>query len=236
MTLHTALAVAAALVALAFAMSTYERWLARRRRHELAWSVALLQFSIASFALAAGAAMGWSGPTFRVFYLFGAITNVPFLALGTVYLLGRRRTADASAVVVALLAAFAAGVLTVAPLTHPVPRDVLPQGSDVFGPLPRILAAVASGVGATVVIAGAVWSAWRLRRGRLLWANVLIAVGTAITGASGLLNSVLNEMDGFSITLLIGITVIFSGFLVATTAPRPAASAQTRPKLVRQVS
>jgi hypothetical protein len=234
MTLHTALAVAAALVALAFAMSTFERWLARRRPHELAWSVSLLQFSIASSALAAGAAMGWSGPTFRVFYLFGAITNVPFLALGTIYLLGRRRTADISAVVVTLLAAFAAGVLTVAPLTHAVPPDVLPQGSDVFGPLPRILAAVASGVAATVVIAGAVWSAWRLRRGRLLWANVLIAAGTAITGASGLLNSVLNEMDGFSITLLLGITVIFTGFLVATTAPRPAAASRPRPRLVRE--
>ena len=35
---ETAVAVAAALVALAFALSTFERWLARRRRHELAWS------------------------------------------------------------------------------------------------------------------------------------------------------------------------------------------------------
>ena len=232
MMLHTALAVGAGLVALAFSMSTFERWLARRRRHELAWSVSLLQFSIASFALAAGAALGWSGPAFRVFYLFGAITNVPFLALGTVYLLGPRRTADLTGAGVCLFAAFAAGILTVAPFTHAVPHDVLPQGSDVFGPLPRVLAAVASGVGAMVVIFGAVWSAVRLRRGRLLWANVLIAVGTAITGASGILNSVLNEMDAFAITLLIGITVIFSGFLVATAKPRREVAA-TRPKLVR---
>lgn len=227
---HTALAVGAALVALAFAMSTFERWLARRRRHELAWSVALAQFSLASFALAAGASLGWNGLWFRLFYLFGAITNVPFLALGTVYLLAGERRGDRWAAAVALLAAFAAGVVAVAPFTAPLPRDVLPRGSDVFGPLPRIFAAVGSGVAATVIIAGAVWSAWRFRRGRMLWSNVLIALGTTITGMSGLLNSVLNEMDGFAVTLLAGITVIFAGFLVATSAAAPA----ERPRLTSE--
>jgi hypothetical protein len=125
-------------------------------------------------------------------------------------------------VIVALFAAFAAGVLAVAPFTGAIPRDTLPQGSEVFGALPRIMAAVASGVGATVVIAGAVWSAWRFRRGPMLWANVLIAVGTTITGMSGLLNSVMDEMDGFAVALTVGITVIFVGFLVATAAGRPA--------------
>jgi hypothetical protein len=217
--LHTALATAAALVALAFAMSTFERWLARRRPHELAWSVALAMFSLASGALAAGAALGWSGLTFRLFYLFGAIANVPFLALGTVYLLGRRRTADACAVAVVLLFAFAAGVVAVAPFTAPLPRDELARGSEVFGPLPRILAAAASGVGALVVIAGALWSAARVRTGRMVVANALIALGTVVTGASGLLNSVMDEMDGFAVTLVAGISLIFAGFLVATTGP-----------------
>jgi hypothetical protein len=217
--LQTALATGAALVALAFSMSTFERWLARRRRHELAWSVSLLQFALASAALAAGAGLGWNGTWFRLFYLFGAITNVPFLALGTIYLLGDRRRADVVAAFVALFAAFAAGVLATAPFTGPVPRDTLPQGREVFDVLPRVMAAVASGVGATVVIAGAVWSAWRFRRGRMLWANVLIALGTTITGMSGLLNSVMDEMDGFAVTLTVGITVIFAGFLVANAAP-----------------
>lgn len=224
--LQTALATGAALVALAFSMSTFERWLARRRRHELAWSVALLQFALASAALAAGAGLGWNGTWFRLFYLFGAITNVPFLALGTVYLLGGQRRGDAWAAVVALFAAFAAGVLTMAPFTASVPRDTLPQGSEVFGALPRIMAAVASGVGATVIILGAVWSAWRFRRGRMLWANVLIALGTTITGMSGLLNSVMDEMDGFAITLTVGITVIFAGFLVAASGAATATDDQ----------
>ena len=222
--LHTALASAAALVSLAFAMSTLERWLARHRPHELAWSVALAMFSLASFSLAAGATLGWSGVTFRLFYLFGAIANVPFLALGTVYLLGRRRTADACAVAVVVLFAFSAGVIAVAPFTAPLPRHELARGSEVFGPLPRVLAASASGIGALVVLAGAVWSAARVRTARMVAANALIAAGTVVTGASGLLNSVLDEMDGFAVTLVAGICLIFAGFLVATSAPaRPAA-------------
>jgi len=223
--MHTALAVAAGLVSLAFACSTFERWLARHRRHELAWSVALGFFSLAAFALAAGAALGWAPLTFRLFYLFGAIVNVPFLALGTVYLLGGQRRGDQVGAVVALVCAFAAGVVLAEPLRGPLPADQLVQGSDVFGPGPRVFAAVASGVGALTIFLGAAWSAVRYRRGRMLWSNVLIALGTVILSSSGLLNSVLDEMDGFAVTLVLGITVIFAGFLVATGGSRRPAPA-----------
>jgi hypothetical protein len=230
--MRSALAALAALVALAFGLSTLERWLARRRRHELAWTVALLLFALASLCLLVGAAHGWTAPTFRAFYFFGAIANVPFLALGTVYLLAGQRRGDRWAAVVTIAVAFAGGVLAVAPMTGTVTGDELPQGSDVFGALPRVLAAVASGVGAAVVFGGAVWSAARLLRGRrrpgvapavaapgrLAAANLLIALGTAILSASGLLNSVLGEMDAFAVTLSAGITVMFGGFLLAGSA------------------
>ena len=236
MTVQTALAAAASLVALAFSMSTFERWLARRRRHELAWSVALGLFTVASGALWVGATVGWSGPTFRVFYLFGAIVDVPVLGLGTVYLLARPRHGDRATAIVGLVGAFAAGVVLAAPLRHAVPVHRLPRGSEVFGLLPRLLAAVASSAGTGVVVGGAAWSAWRLWRTRrgsrhLVTANVLIAVGTLVLGAGGLLNSVLDEMEGFAIALVAGVSVIYAGFLMATAEPafsRPAAPAPGR--------
>ena len=244
-TTQTALAAAASLVALAFALSTFERWLDRRRPHELAWSLSLLMFTAGSAALWLGAANGWDGPTFRAFYLFGAIVNVPVLALGTVYLLGGRRTGDVWAVVVGLGSAFAAGVVAVAPFHRAIPVHRLPRGSEVFGPVPRVLAAVASGVGALVVLGGALWSAVRLARarrtggastsgagnrpvsGRLVGANVLIAAGTLVLGAGGVLNSVLDEMEGFAVTLVVGISLIFAGFLLATAPPRTPEGAPT---------
>jgi hypothetical protein len=218
--LETAVAVAAAVVAVAFGLSTYERWRRGRGRHELAWSAALAEFAVAAGALAAGAQAGWNGPTFRIFYLFGAIADVPVLALGTVYLLGGRRVGDRAAIGVALASTFAAGVVVSAPFRAAIPRDRLVQGSKVFGALPRVLAAVGSAGGALVILSGALWSAWRVSRDgaprRLLWSNGLLALGTLVLGASGTLNSLFGAMTAFAVSLLAGIVVLFCGFLLAT--------------------
>jgi len=229
-TLHAALAAAATLVSLAFACSTLERYLARRARHELAWTISLFMFAAASAALWVGSAVGWSPVSFRLFYLFGAVLNVPYLALGTVYLLATRRAADITAAAVSLLAAFASGVVVAAPLTASLPAEGLPQGSEVFGVGPRVAAAVFSGVSALVIFGGAAWSAYRFarRRGvtvpagkisprRMALANVLIATGTVVLSAGGLFNSVVDEMDAFALSLVIGISIIFGGFLLTTT-------------------
>ena len=55
---------------------------------------------------------------------------------------------------------------------------------------------------------------------RLAMANVLIAVGTLIEGTGGTANSVLDAMTYFAIALVVGIVVIFAGFLL-TNAPVP---------------
>lgn len=208
-------AVIATLVALAFSFSTFERFLAQRRRHELAWSIALFLFAVASAALALGASDGWSGPTYRVFFLFGGVVNVPVLATGTIYLLFGRRAGDITFAGVALGAAVATGIVASTPFSHPLPRHSLAQASKVFPALPEVLAGVGSGGATIVIVVGAVVSVIRYRRGRMALANTLIAVGTLVTGASGLLNSAFDKMTAFAVTLSVGILVIFVGFLVA---------------------
>ena len=229
MSLDAALAAAATLVATAFAAATLERWLVRRRPHELAWTVSLAMFAAASAALWVAEAGGWSSPSFRAFYLFGAILNVPWLALGTVFLLAGRRIGDGVRWGLVLASGFAAGVLVTAPLRAPVPTDELPEGQELFEPLPRILAAVGSGVAALVVIAGALWSAWRLARGRAIGSrtqtvparrlaagNVVIALGTLVLSASGTLAGRLGKDTAFAVTLVAGVVILFCGFLIAT--------------------
>jgi hypothetical protein len=221
-----ALAAGAVVVAVAFAASLFERWVVRRRPHELAWSVALGLFACGALALWAGAALGWDGWSFRLFYLFGAVVNVPFLALGTVELLFPR-AAPAARVGVVLGCTFAAGVVLVAPFTGPVAGSGIPQGSEVFGPAPRILAATFSSGGAAVVFGCAAASAVRLWRGRgpgqrrLAAGNAVIAAGTALLSLSGLLNSALGQMRAFSVTLTVGICVLFGGFVLTSSPLRP---------------
>jgi hypothetical protein len=235
-TLNSALAAAATLVALCFMFSTLDRWLRRRRPHELAWTVSLGFFALGSAALWWSESVGWSLGSFRIFYLAGAVLNVPWLALGTVYLLAGPNVGDRVKWWLVLLSGFAAGVILFAPTRTGVSGTELPTGKDVFGVAPRVLAAVGSGVAAIVIIAGAVWSAWRVWRGRvpslgaartvlapgrLVASNLLVAVGTLVLSASGTVAGRLGKDRAFTLTLLVGITILFVGFLVASTPRRP---------------
>jgi hypothetical protein len=233
-----ALAAAAALLATAFACLTGERWLTRGRRQDRAWTISLALFALASAALWFGAARGWTTASFKAFYLFGAVLNVPWLALGTLELLAGERVGRRTTLALTVLSGFAAGVIVEAPLRRPVPATGLPAGREVFGVLPRVLAAVCSGGAATVVVVGALWSAWRLWRGRprgaladdrraapprrLVLANALIATGTLVLGASGTLSGRIGALRAFAVTLLVGIAILFGGFLLAAVGGRRA--------------
>ncbi len=76
-----------------FAVTLLRRWWDRGRRSGalLVWGVALLMFCTASAALLSGVVGGWTSAEFRVFYLFGAVLNVPWLALGSIVVNAERR-------------------------------------------------------------------------------------------------------------------------------------------------
>lgn len=126
------MALVAALVATVasatFCRRLYVRWDRGGRGNPalLAWTVSLAMFSVASLALLVGVVVGWSSPVFHVFYLFGAVLNVPWLALGSILVNARDRwTTRATGVVTALVAlAFLPGVLR---------GDVLAVTGAVFG-------------------------------------------------------------------------------------------------------
>jgi len=226
-----ALAAVATGLACLFAMATFQRAAAGRGPHQWAWTVALVLFAAASIALALGASTGWDDGTYKVFYLCGAIASVPWLALGTVFLLlggaiGRRVRGW-----LVFFSGLALGAILLAQM-EPVTGTEIPVGKDTFTQaLPRVLAAVASGLGATVIVVGALWSLVRLLnatdvpgRGRLAAANALVATGTLVLSSGGLLQGFVGHDEAFALTLAVGIAVIYAGFLVAdgSRAPRPA--------------
>jgi hypothetical protein len=236
--ISSALAGGAALVACAFALSTFDRWLRRRQPHELAWSIAMALFTIGALALWWAESTGWTIGIFRLFFLCGAVLNVAWLALGTVYLLAGKRVGDIARSWLIAASGFAAGIVGVSPAQTRIVRTEFPTGRDIFGAAPRVLAAVGSGVPALIIIAGALWSTWRVMRQessglssstvgnvksprRLAVANIVIATGTLILSASGVLAGRLGQDRAFAITLLIGVCVLFVGFLVASNSARP---------------
>lgn len=68
-----------------FAANLFRRYIAggRTQPAQFVWGIALVMFSVASFALFTGVMGGWTQTEFRVFYLFGGVLNVPWLALGS---------------------------------------------------------------------------------------------------------------------------------------------------------
>lgn len=237
MTAVSALGAAATLISSAFALCTLDRWTTRRRPHEAAWTQSLAMFALGSFAYWSAGATGWSTANFRAFYLFGAIVNVPYLAVGTVYLLAGPTIGRRVHLAVHVLSAFCAGVVMTSATVAPIEADRMPQGRDVFGIVPRVMAAVGSGLAATVLIVGAVWSAVRLLRSRhvagpigldragptsaarLVATNVAIAIGSLVLGAGGAFFTDGQQEVGFGILLVIGVGILFGGFLLSPAGP-----------------
>jgi len=239
-----ALGAFAGLVATGFALVTADRWHRRRLTHHGAWTIAMLLFGVGSFALWWAASTGWSGGVFRVFFTAGAVLNVSWLALGSIALLFGDRIAVPLARIVAMLSAFAIGVMVVAPSKREFVASEFPQARDHFGALPRVLAGVGSGVPALVILVGAMWSIVRLLRGRfvtarelrkrplistkrLVLSNLLVALGTLVLSASGSLAGRLGEEQAFAVTLSVGVVILFVGFMVPSVQPGKNSSAQS---------
>lgn len=213
----------AAAVSGVFAAQLGQQFVTKRRPHQLAWSLALLMFSVASFAAAMGMLGGWTPFWFRLFFLFGAIVNVPVLALGTLYLLGPRRLGHVVSLGAAILTVFAAGAV----FTSVLEPDALfvtgriPRAREVLPNSILLLARYASFAGFFVVVSGALWSAWRLSRRpeghlrRLAAGNILIAAGTTVVAAASGFASVKGSVGStiFSVGLLVGVSIMFAGFL-----------------------
>jgi hypothetical protein len=220
----------AALIALLFASILLRRLVAKIRPSEVAWAVALLMFAAGSFAMFLGVLDGWSTGEYRVYWLFGAVLNVPFLALGELLLLIRRRiVTDALIVAVLFLSGFAASQVRTAPLHIATLSTDLPLGKDVFGDgaLAYRLAQLYDYPAFLILVAGCVWSAWRMRgRPELVdrFAGTLgIAAGATVVAIGSGIGAGFDVVPLFSVGLAAGIAVMFWGFIRAT---RPAAAAR----------
>ena len=215
----------AALVSGAFAALVGRQWLDRRRPNLLAWAIALAMFAIASLAPAIGMLQGWTPAWFRIYYLFGAIVNVPVLGLGTIYLLGSRRLGHVCAVVVTVASLFAAALVLQAHIdARLLSTDGIPEGREVMTAGVRALARLYSFAGTVVVVGGALWSASRLVRQRradarrLAVANGLIAAGTLVV-AVGSAFAVYGRGLPFAVGLFMGVSLMFWGFVKTRARP-----------------
>jgi hypothetical protein len=222
----------AALVAFAFAVKLGIRWRAGRAPHELLWTVALVMYGVASLCVALGVASGWSRTTFIVYWALGAVLNVPFLAGGEMVLLFRAPWVRwATWLVLVFVTAYTVSTLRGVPMDPAALQESLPSGKHVFGDgtaahrLPQVIA-IPSYV---LLLAGALWSAWRVRgrpeaRDRFV-GTLLVALGATVIAGFASAFAALGMQVPFSVALAVGVSVMFIGFLRATRRVSAPASA-----------
>lgn len=172
---------AAALIALRLAGKLLARWRTRRAPELLAWCGALVAYAAACAPLAWGAAAGWDGRVFRVYYLFGGLLTAPLLGAGSLLLVRRRWIVP----VILVYTGIAFGVVLAVHLTHAVHGHGIPSAQTHLAFFPaRVLALLANSMGTLAVV----FIALRTFRGRpfgnalLLTGVAIAAVGSALTG------------------------------------------------------
>jgi len=222
------LSIVGASVASWLAIVLVATWRTRRRLHAEIWSFAFGAYALATWALAFGLGFGWTSFSFRSFYFLGAIANIPLLAAGSVALRSERggRVAMNVASLWLILGFFATFF---AEITEPLTSGGIPDGSDVFGftfqldaltlPGPRMFAALSGAVGTLIIIGLALVSvarSWRPTR-RLAYGNLLIVAGTLVPATGGSLTA-LGASAALSVTLTVGILLLWAGYTMASTA------------------
>lgn len=220
------LSLLAAVTATGLAVRLGYSWKQRPRPHVGAWALAMAMYATATWALFVGVALDWSSGGFRVFYGLGAILNVPFLGIGSAYLVWGERTGRRLLEFFSIAGAFALFITFTAPFTESLPASGLPEGSEVFadigevGPAgPRFYALIFNILG-TLLLAGlalmSVVAFWRSNR-RLVYGNLLIILGAVFPAFGGSLFAV-GETSAFALSLLAGAGLLWAGFEVASGA------------------
>jgi hypothetical protein len=186
------------------------RWRTARRPELAAWSAGLVAYALAAGAMAFGAAIGWNGAAFRVYYLFGGLLTAALLGLGSLLLIGRH-----SALWPALLyIGLAAGVALAAPLHGEISGTEIPEAQDHLDLFPaRVVAIVGNSLGTLAVLAVAISTIRRRPLG-----NVLIVTGVAVAA----LGSALAGLGAAQSAVFVAIAalLLYGGFTARSGAGR----------------
>ena len=186
-----------------------------RRTHTLWWAISFwLAFLAAATDFASHITGHWGLLQYRV-YLFSAATLVAYMGAGTVYLFSRRLGR-----IYVVLMSLVALAMVYALLATPIPAiHSLPAGEKAQGFVPAALVAyfgVLSGVGATALFVGAVYSYIRTRGAYNLW----IALGALVFSAGGAVGEMVGVYELFYVFQALGSVVLYVGVVKSLASDR----------------
>lgn len=213
------------IVSFVFAVLIFKRYADRRGTHLLIWGIGMVFYGIGGFCEAYFGALGWNPLIFRMWYLFGAILVAAWLGQGTVYMLAKRKWANALTALLIMGSVYATFRVFTAELDPTLMTSSIHTGSELSGHAIvtsgiRTLTPIFNLYGTVALVGGAVYSAFIFWRKRILLhrtlGNLLIAVG-ALAPAFGGAFSRFGIPGALYYGELFGAIMLFAGFIRATT-------------------
>jgi hypothetical protein len=164
-------------VLLSFAAALISLRLAGRllRGGRVAWAGGLLSFAAAAGAMAWGAAHGWDEPSFRAYYLAGALLSAPLLGVGSLQLWRKRWSTPVGL----LYTGLAVGVAVTMSVHGAFEGTAVPRAQDHVDVLPRVVAIAGSSLGALAVVVVALATLRRRPRANALVVGAVVAAAAA---------------------------------------------------------
>ena len=217
------------LVTFAFATAVFIRYLRRRGPHLLMWTIGLVFFGIGTLAEVL-LAFFFSGLVLELWYLGGAMLTAAWLGQGSLHLLIRkRRLAWSLTGVLAAFSLLAALLVLSAPLTpaasaYNISRAISSQYKEILTRSGLIIALTITLniYGTLTLVGGAIYSAILFFRKHVLVnrmvGNFLIAIGAMAPAMAGSFVS-MGLPDLLYLSELIGVILMYIGFVQATSAP-----------------
>lgn len=213
--MYTFLPLISTIISLIFTLLVFIQYLYRRKPHQLLWTIGLLMYSIGTLTEFWTEIWGVNEVIYRCWYLFGAILVSAYLGMGTVYLLTRRRIAHIIMAVLGIASAYAAYRVMSVPLDLSsmevlTGKNIMPDGI-------RMMTPFFNSFGTFSLVGGALYSSWIFWRKKIMFyrviSNILIAVGAILPAVGGTQLRLGGQIGVFYLFELIGILIIFVGFL-----------------------
>ena len=140
--MDSALALIAAVAATLFAADLWRDYRRQSRPHIAAYATGMAMFAVATWALFIGVTFGWTGTLYRTFFLFGAVLNILFLALGSMFLVVGPRAGHVMTIAIGAFAAISVTLTLTVPFQQQLPDGGIPHDVFATGFGPRLFAAV----------------------------------------------------------------------------------------------
>jgi hypothetical protein len=232
--LNTFLPFLSSAVSFIFAFFVFRRYARKKGEHLLLWGIGMIFYGIGGFCEGFYGAFGWNPLIYRLWYLFGAILVAAWLGQGTVYLLAKKKWANALMAILLIGSLYGAYKVFSAELDPSLLTSSVHTGSELSGHAivsggVRSLTPIFNLYGTAFLVGGAAYSAWIFFRKRVLLhrtiGNILIAVG-AIAPAFGGSFSRMGIPAALYIGELLGAILMFIGFRRATTPMKESEPAQ----------